>query len=197
MSLQLDDLNLLDAPESGDNGKPLNLSLDSIDEDPSQPRQEFDEESLRELADTITQRGVKQPISVRPHPDQPDRWMLNFGARRLRASRLAGKTHIPAFVDLAADSYDQVIENEQREPLKPLELALYRIVVAGDRGPDAVAAEQDARAPRVLGGDHVNLTQQAKRAQRHVLEVPERRRDHVQRPGCHAALTLPRCRGGR
>jgi ParB family chromosome partitioning protein len=138
MSLQLDDLNLLDAPESGDNGKPLNLSLDSIDEDPSQPRQEFDEESLRELADTIAQRGVKQPISVRPHPDQPDRWMLNFGARRLRASRLAGKTHIPAFVDLAADSYDQVIENEQREPLKPLELALFvqRRVACGESQAD-------------------------------------------------------------
>ncbi len=51
--------------------------------------------------------------------------MLNFGARRLRASRLAGKTEIPAFVDKAATGYDQVIENEQREGLKPLELALF------------------------------------------------------------------------
>jgi ParB family transcriptional regulator, chromosome partitioning protein len=138
MSLQLDDLGLLDAPEPGDNGKPLNLPLDSIDEDPSQPRQEFDEESLRELAETIAQRGVKQPISVRPHPDQPNRWMLNFGARRLRASRLAGKVDIPAFVDLAADSYDQVIENEQREPLKPLELALFvqRRVACGESQAD-------------------------------------------------------------
>ena len=138
MSLQLDDLNLLDAPESGDNGKPLKLPLDSIDEDPSQPRQEFDEESLRELAETIAQRGVKQPISVRPHPERPNRWMLNFGARRLRASRLAGKVDIPAFVDLAADSYDQVIENEQREPLKPLELALFvqRRVACGESQAD-------------------------------------------------------------
>jgi ParB family chromosome partitioning protein len=51
--------------------------------------------------------------------------MLNLGARRLRASRLAGKTDIPAFVDERADSYRQVIENEQRESLKPLELALF------------------------------------------------------------------------
>ena len=58
-------------------------------------------------------------------PAQPGRWMLNFGARRLRASQVAGLTEIPAFVDASADSYDQVIENEQREGLKPLELALF------------------------------------------------------------------------
>jgi ParB family transcriptional regulator, chromosome partitioning protein len=51
--------------------------------------------------------------------------VLNFGARRLRASKLAGLTEIPAFIDTTADSYDQVIENEQREGLRPLELALF------------------------------------------------------------------------
>ena len=51
--------------------------------------------------------------------------MLNFGARRLRASKLARQATIPAFVDETADSYDQVIENEQRESLKPMELALF------------------------------------------------------------------------
>ena len=51
--------------------------------------------------------------------------MLNFGARRLRASKLAGKTEVPAFVDPMADTYDQVIENEQRESLKSLELTLF------------------------------------------------------------------------
>ena len=60
--------------------------------------------------------------------------MLNFGARRLRASKLVGKFDIPAFVDKTADSYDQVIENEQRGGLKPLELALFvqRRLAAGD-----------------------------------------------------------------
>lgn len=48
-----------------------------------------------------------------------------MGARRLRASRLAGKTQIPAFVDETANSYDQVIENEQREGLRPVKLALF------------------------------------------------------------------------
>lgn len=51
--------------------------------------------------------------------------MLNFGARRLRASKLAGQTQIPPYVNETATSYDQVIENEQREGLKPLELALF------------------------------------------------------------------------
>lgn len=137
MPLQLDDLALLDAtpPESG---RPLLLPIDSIDEDSEQPRKEFDDDSLRELAATISERGVRQPISVRPHPAAEGRWILNFGARRLRASRLAGKADIPAFVDEATDSYDQVIENEQREPLKPLELALFvrRRLAAGESQAD-------------------------------------------------------------
>jgi ParB family transcriptional regulator, chromosome partitioning protein len=106
-------------------GTPLMLPLNSIDEDPSQPRREFDADALQQLADTIAERGVRQPISVRAHPTQPKRWIVNFGARRLRASKLAGKTDIPAFIDNTANSYDQVIENEQREGLKPLELALF------------------------------------------------------------------------
>jgi ParB family transcriptional regulator, chromosome partitioning protein len=125
MPLQLDDLAALDAPTLGSNGQPLMLPVERIDEDPDQPRSEFDAEALQQLADTIMQRGVRQPISVRPHPNEPGRWMLNFGARRLRASKLAGKTEVPAFVDPMADTYDQVIENEQRESLKSLELALF------------------------------------------------------------------------
>ena len=113
--------------EEGANGEglPLQLAVDDIDEDPSQPRLEFDDEPLQQLAASIAERGVLQAISVRHHPDREDRWMLNFGARRLRASRMAGRSQIPAFVNETANSYDQVIENEQREGLKPLELALF------------------------------------------------------------------------
>lgn len=106
-------------------GGPLMVPIDDIDEDPDQPRLEFDDEPLKELAATIAERGVRSPVSVRPHPQDPRRWVLNYGARRLRASKLIGLSEIPAFVDKAADSYDQVIENEQREGLKPLELALF------------------------------------------------------------------------
>jgi ParB family transcriptional regulator, chromosome partitioning protein len=125
MPLQLDDLAALDAPTLTATGQPLMLSADAIDEDPDQPRHEFDSNALNELAETIRERGVRQPISVRPDLQQAGRWVLNFGARRLRASRLAGLKEVPAFIDTTADSYDQLIENEQREGLKPLELALF------------------------------------------------------------------------
>jgi ParB family chromosome partitioning protein len=142
MALPLDQLDLLATPADLLAGAPLQLPIDAIEEDPEQPRQEFDPEGLAELAETIRERGVRQPISVRRHPEKPDRWMLNFGARRLRASKLVGKLDIPAFVDNTADSYDQVIENEQREGLKPLELALFvqRRLAAGDT--QAVIARQ-------------------------------------------------------
>ncbi len=134
MNLPLDQLDLLATPADLLAGAPLQLAIESIIEDPDQPRNEFDPDGLAELAASIKDRGVLQPISVRRHPDQPDCWMLNFGARRLRASKLVGKFDIPAFVDKTADSYDQVIENEQREGLKPLELALFvqRRLAAGD-----------------------------------------------------------------
>lgn len=125
MPLQLDDLAALDAPVAGASGVPLMLEIDAIDEDAEQPRHEFDANALQELADTIRERGVRQPISVRPNLQRSGRWILNFGARRLRAARLAGFTQIPTFIDTTADSYDQVIENEQREGLRPLELAMF------------------------------------------------------------------------
>ena len=138
MPLQLDDLAALDAPSPTANGQPLLLPVADIDEDPEQPRREFDANALQELAETIRQRGVRQAISVRPNLQASGRWVLNFGARRLRASRLAGLATIPAFVDASADSYDQVIENEQREGLKPLELALFvqKRLALGDKQAD-------------------------------------------------------------
>ena len=121
------DLSSLDGPNQNAvaSGKPLQLALHAIDEDPRQPRTEFDAQGLQELADSIAERGVRVPISIRSHPDQPGRWMVNAGARRVRACRMVGRVDIPAFVDETFDSYDQVIENEQREGLKPIELALF------------------------------------------------------------------------
>lgn len=134
MALPLDHLDLLDEPVQAVCGVPLSLPIADIEEDPAQPRHDFDQASLLELAETIRERGVRQPVSVRRHPAQPGRWMLNFGARRLRASKLARKLEIPAFVDEAVDDYDQVIENEQREGLKALDLALFvqKRLAAGD-----------------------------------------------------------------
>ncbi len=105
----------------------LELDLNLIDEDPDQPRTEdnqgFRRESLEELALTIKSRGVKSPISVRKSAN--GRYIINHGARRFRASKLAGKTTIPAFIDSDYTKLDQVIENIQRENLSPREIANY------------------------------------------------------------------------
>jgi ParB family chromosome partitioning protein len=106
-------------------GKPLDIPLSDIEEDPDQPRIEFSEESMKEMTASIKDRGVKTPVSIRHHPTNPDKWVLNYGARRYRGSLAAGKETIPAFIDASHDHYDQVIENIQRENLTPLELALF------------------------------------------------------------------------
>ena len=150
MPLQLDDLAALDAPTLENSGQPLMLPVESIDEDPEQPRREFEDNRLEDLAETIRSRGVRQPISVRPNLQAPGRWMLNFGARRLRASKMAGMVEIPAFIDTTADSYDQVIENEQREGLRPLELALFvqKRIALGDNRTDRAAGLAASGLPR-------------------------------------------------
>ena len=112
---------LLETPAGGN--RPLELALDEIIEDPDQPRVEFDSETLAELAESIKDRGVKTPISVRPH--QGGGYIINHGARRYRASKLAGKTAIPAYVDDDYTDEDQIIENIHRDALKPREIAEY------------------------------------------------------------------------
>ena len=110
---------LLDAP--ADANRPLELELGEIVEDPNQPRVEFDQETLAELAESIKLRGVKTPISVRLHTTGG--YIINHGARRFRASRLAGKTTIPAWIDSDYTDEDQIIENIHRDALKPREIA--------------------------------------------------------------------------
>ena len=71
------------------------IDITLISEDIHQPRKEFNQETLRELTETIKLRGVKSPISVRPNPDKPGTYIINHGARRYRASINAGLTKIP------------------------------------------------------------------------------------------------------
>jgi ParB family chromosome partitioning protein len=118
---------LLDAPAKESSGNPLALLLDLIDEDPNQPRTSdnpgFSESSLHELAASIELRGVKTPISVRDNPDSPGRYVINHGARRFRASKIAGQETIPGFVDNDYNEADQVVENLQRNELTAREIA--------------------------------------------------------------------------
>jgi ParB family chromosome partitioning protein len=105
----------------------LDLDLSLIDEDPQQPRREdnpgFSEEKLNELAKSIARRGVKTPISVHNHPEKPGRFIINHGARRFRASKIAGKKTVPAHIDNDYTRTDQLTENLLREGNTPLEIA--------------------------------------------------------------------------
>ena len=101
------------------------IEIDKIFANPNQPRHDFNEEALQELADSISELGVIQPITLRKMEDET--YQIIAGERRFRASQLAGKTSIPAYI-LNADDEDTMemalIENIQREDLNPLEIAL-------------------------------------------------------------------------
>ena len=100
---------------------PIEIPLELIDEDPHQPRTVFNQELLEELASTIRVRGVKNPISVHINQDDPKRYVINDGARRYRASLMAGKKSIPAFVDPDFSKIDQIIVNAHHENFTPRE----------------------------------------------------------------------------
>ena len=101
------------------------IEIAKIHANPNQPRRDFNEEALQELADSISELGVIQPITLRKEEDGS--YMIIAGERRFRASQLAGKTTIPAYI-LSASEKDTMemalIENIQREDLNPLEIAL-------------------------------------------------------------------------
>lgn len=101
-----------------------NIAIDSVAPNPFQPRKEFNEESLIQLAESIKSKGVLQPIIVREK--EPENYELVAGERRLKASTLAGFETIPAII-VNLDPRDQleiaIIENIQRENLNPIEEA--------------------------------------------------------------------------
>ena len=101
------------------------IEIEKIFANPNQPRRDFNEEALQELADSIKELGVIQPITLRKMEDET--YQIIAGERRFRASQLAGKTTIPAYI-LKADDEDTMemalIENIQREDLNALEIAL-------------------------------------------------------------------------
>jgi len=101
-----------------------NIRIDRIDPNPYQPRQSFDEGKLQELADSIKEKGVVQPIIVTP---DGERYRLIVGERRLLAASRAGLQEIPSIVKNVTDDglFElSLIENIQREDLSPLEEAM-------------------------------------------------------------------------
>lgn len=101
------------------------ISVDSIEVNPFQPRTDFNEEALEELAESIRVQGIIQPITVRALSE--NEFQLISGERRLQASRRAGLTMIPAYIRTADDQQMlemALIENIQRENLNAIEIAL-------------------------------------------------------------------------
>ena len=110
------------------------VAISDIDANPNQPRREFDPVALQELADSIVQIGIIQPITLRQMPD--NRYQIVAGERRWRASQLAGLTTIPAYIRTIADENVMemaLVENIQREDLNDIEIALaYQHLLEGD-----------------------------------------------------------------
>lgn len=107
-----------------DDGGAVELNINELEPNRGQPRKEFSEEAMRELADSIAQHGVLQPLLVRPLLSGG--YQIVAGERRWRASRMAGLTTVPALIRELTDSeviQIALIENLQREDLKPLEEA--------------------------------------------------------------------------
>lgn len=102
----------------------LHIPVDDIRANPHQPRKEFDEERLEELASSIKEHGIIQPLTVRYIGER--KFELISGERRLKASKLAGLKEIPSYVRKADDEQSMafaLIENIQREDLNALEVA--------------------------------------------------------------------------
>ena len=121
------------------------LPIHKVEPNPHQPRQDFDEEELQNLADSITEHGVVQPLTVREVAG--GYYQIIAGERRWRAARLAGLTQVPAVIIEADDKKTMelaLIENLQRQDLNPVEEALgYQVLM------DEYGMTQEETAKRV------------------------------------------------
>lgn len=111
--------------ESEDSNNTVTLKISEIEPNRAQPRRDFDEKALAELADSISQHGVLQPLLVRPLLDGG--YQIVAGERRWRASRMAGLTEVPVVIRELSDGETMelaLIENLQREDLTPVEEAM-------------------------------------------------------------------------
>ena len=156
--------------------KALLVSIECLYEDPDNPRTEFPEDRLEELAEDIRAHGILQPIVVHP-ADGLGGHRIHFGAMRLRAAKRAGLHHVPVAVrTAAADPYAQVAENQKRCPLSPLELARF-IRSRSDAG------DSNATIAKRLGMDLTTVTHHLT-----LLELP---------PEVEAAMQSGRCTSPR
>jgi len=119
------DVDTLNGTESDVTASISMVAISDIETNPFQPRKEFDQTALEELAQSIREQGVITPITVRRMPD--GKYQLIAGERRFRASQLAGLKELPAYIRIATDGQMMemaLVENIQRENLNAMEIAL-------------------------------------------------------------------------
>lgn len=149
--------------ESEDSRSTVTLKISELQPNRDQPRREFDEKSLAELADSISQHGILQPLLVRPFLDGG--YQIVAGERRYRAARMAGLTEVPVVIRDLSDSETMqlaLIENLQREDLTPVEEARgYRQLM------DNYGLKQD-EVSRVVGKSRPAIANTLR-----LLELPE------------------------
>lgn len=107
---------------SADLPRVIEVDIERLQPNPDQPRQHFDEEALRDLAQSIEEKGLLSPILVRK-AEGADGYTIVAGERRFRAHQLLGRTTIAAIITTGAPDEIALIENMQREDLSPLEQA--------------------------------------------------------------------------
>jgi len=149
-------------------GAPTQVGLERIDFDPGQPRRRIRGERIEELAESIREHGVLEPVSLRCHPEHADRYIVNRGERRVRAARRAGLSCVPAFVDPRVDPFAQAAENLHREDMSPFDLAAF---IAAREGEGLSRAE----IARRLGKPRSFITEAAR-----LSDAPPQLREAVQ-----------------
>jgi len=122
------------AQQGGDAGGVRDVPIELLRRNPDQPRRTFSDAELEELAHSIREKGVLQPLLVRPAPGAPGEYQIVAGERRWRASQQAGLRALPVVIRADLDDLDVleigIIENVQREDLKPLEEAqAYKVLM--------------------------------------------------------------------
>ncbi len=136
---------------SGCEGRPLLVSVDCVAEDPHNPRTEFPEQEIAELAEDICLRGILQPIVVRRLAED-GRYQVLFGGKRLRAAKQAGLETVPVILGSPThDAYAQVAENQKRRGLTAIDLARFMQSRVD-------AGESNAEIARQMGIDQTTVT---------------------------------------
>ena len=138
------------------------IAINQIKANPNQPRREFDTEALQELADSIKEIGIIQPITLRKMDDGT--YQIIAGERRFRASQLAGLTTVPAYIRTADDENVMemaLVENIQREDLNSMEIALaYQHLLEEYSLTQEKLSERVGKKPAQTTGTNPNGTQE-------------------------------------